>query len=188
VYRLCRLYQALLVFDEILTGFHRLGPPFFFADLDFVPDVILIGKSISNGFPASAVVAHKNYPVRKEMLPGSTYAGNPLAASAIVATLRQMQSMDLRAQVARIAEIVGAGLAPLRRRGMPVRGQGALWVLELPATADPASIMRNLYQRGVAAGCAGRYLRLLPAATIPEDHLKTACAVIAAVVEEACYG
>lgn len=185
--RLCTQHQALLVFDEILTGFHRTGPTFFFANVGFVPDVILIGKSISNGFPASGVVAHKNYPVRKEMLPGSTYAGNPLAAAAIAATLRQIQSMDLRAKVERIADIIGTGLAPLRRRGVPVRGLGALWALEMPPEADPDAVMRGLYQRGVAVGCAGRQLRLLPAATIEEAHLKKACAALVEVVEEASH-
>ncbi len=188
VHRLCRHYQALLVFDEILTGFHRTGPPFFFSELGFVPDVILIGKGFSNGFPASAVVAHKDYPVRKEMLPGSTFAGNPLAAAAVAATLREIQGMNLRVKVERIAEIIRAGLAPLSRRGVPVRGLGAMWVVELPAEADAAALMQRLYQRGVAAGCAGRQLRLLPAATIEEGHLETACAAVAAVVGEAGHG
>ena len=188
VHRLCRRHEALLVFDEILTGFHRTGPAFFFSELGFVPDVILLGKGFSNGFPASAVVAHTDYPVRKEMLPGSTFAGNPLAAAAVAATLREIQALDLRPKVGRIAEIIGAGLAPLRRLGIPVCGLGAMWVVELPAEADPAAVMRRLYERGVAAGCAGRQLRLLPAATIEEGHLETACAAVAAAVEEASHG
>jgi acetylornithine/succinyldiaminopimelate/putrescine aminotransferase len=188
VHRLCRRHEALLVFDEILTGFHRTGPAFFFSELGFVPDVILLGKGFSNGFPASAVVAHTDYPARKEMLPGSTFAGNPLAAAAVAATLREIQALDLRAKVGRIADIISAGLAPLRRRGIPVRGLGAMWVVELPAESDPAAVMRWLYERGVAAGSAGRQLRLLPAATIEEAHLETACAAVAAVVGEAGHG
>lgn len=105
VSRLCRENGALLVFDEILSGFYRTGDPFFFSGLEVMPDVILIGKAMGNGFPVSGVVADKHSPLRREMLAGSTFAANPLAA-AVLATLRQLPSLDLPARAARIEQTI----------------------------------------------------------------------------------
>src|SRR5262245_27701705 len=129
LHRLCREHGALLVFDEILTGFHRTGPLFFFTELGFVPDVVLVGKGLGNGFPVSAVVADKRYPVVPAMFPGSTFAANPLAATAAAATLRQVRALDLRARVGRIERSIRAALAPLEEAGLAVRGAGAMWAV-----------------------------------------------------------
>ena len=188
VRRLCRQHGALLVFDEILTGLHRTGPPFFFSDLGFVPDVVLVGKGLGNGFPVSAVVADRAYPVRPAMFPGSTFAGNPLAAAAAAATLREIQALDLRRKVGRIEHVIRTTLAPLEKVGVALRGAGAMWVAELPPGPDAGAVYAELLRRGVAAGCAGRHVRLLPPATIDEGNLETACAAVAAVLGEACHG
>ncbi|MEM9508079.1 MAG: aminotransferase class III-fold pyridoxal phosphate-dependent enzyme, partial [Cyanobacteria bacterium P01_E01_bin.35] len=178
LYRLCRQYQTLLIFDEILTGFYRLGAPFFFSRLGFVPDIILLGKSIANGFPASAVVVNRQYPIEPKMLPGSTFSDNPLAAAAIVATLGQMKSQDTLAKVELIHRLITESLQDLTGIGVAVRGQGTLWVLELPEHLDAEAIINNIYQRGVIVSYTQNLIRLLPAVTIELQHLETACAII----------
>jgi 4-aminobutyrate aminotransferase-like enzyme len=175
---LCREAGALLVFDEILTGFHRTGPPFFFSELGFVPDVILIGKALGNGFPVSGVVADRRHPVRPDMLPGSTFAGNPLAAAAVAATLHRMESLDLPRRVAAIGACVAKVTEPLRAAGVVVRGRGALWVIEVPAVDDLIGVVVAAHARGVSVGHTGRLLRILPPATIEPAHLETACTVL----------
>jgi 4-aminobutyrate aminotransferase/(S)-3-amino-2-methylpropionate transaminase len=177
-FRLCRDHNVLLVFDEILTGYYRTGTPFFFSELGFVPDIILIGKALGNGFPVSGVIVDRKYPIRREMLPGSTYAANPLAAATVLATLRRMRALELPQKVARIEEIVADALGPLKEIDITPRGKGALWILELPPEWNIDKIVVNIYQRGVAVGYADRYLRILPAATIEPDNLATACSVI----------
>lgn len=177
-FRLCRDHNVLLIFDEILTGFYRTGTPFFFSELGFVPDIVLIGKALGNGFPVSGVIVDNAYPIRREMLPGSTYAANPLAAAAVLATLRRMRSLELSPKVSRIETIIANGLGPLQEIGIPPRGKGALWVIELPPELNIDKIVVNIYQRGVAVGYAGRYLRILPAATIEPSNLASACSVI----------
>jgi acetylornithine/succinyldiaminopimelate/putrescine aminotransferase len=183
VQSLCRRQHALLIFDEILTGFHRAGPAFLFAEIGLLPDVVLIGKSMGNGFPVSAVVAKRDYPVHKAMLPGSTYSGHPLAAAAVSATLEQMKRLDLPGAVSRTAAIVRAGLGSLEEISVPMRGRGAMWFIEIPPALDGAQLVAEIYARGVAVGFAGRYLRLLPAATIEPDHLERACSVIREVFQ-----
>jgi acetylornithine/succinyldiaminopimelate/putrescine aminotransferase len=178
VARLCAERSALLVFDEILTGFHRTGGAFVFSDLGVVPDVVLIGKAMGGGFPVSGVVVDEKYPITPAMLPGSTYAGNPLAAAAVAATLTKLRALDLPGRVAAIERVIVTGFASLDEVGVVLRGKGALWVLELPAGWDVEAIVVNLYRRGVAVGYAGRHLRILPAAIIDPGRLASACAIV----------
>ena len=187
VIRRCRAHGALAVFDEMLTGFYRTGPPFFFSELTEVPDQILVGKAMGNGFPVSAVIADRKYPVEAGMFPGSTYAGNPLAAAAVAATLREMRILDLPTRVAAIEKIIVAELRPLETSGIALRGRGALWVIELPPPLEPHRLASCLYQRGVLVSYAGNLLRILPAATIDLDHLKEGCALIAEVLTGKCH-
>ena len=187
VYRECRERDVLLVFDEILTGFYRTGTPFFFSELGFTPDLVLIGKAMGNGFPVSGVVLDKKHAIRKEMLPGSTYSGNPLASAAVAATLAQMESIDLAARVARIERTVQTGLCGLKDLDIVLRGKGALWILELTTALSAENLAGEIYRAGVLVGCAGRHLRLLPAATIEPANLEKACAVISETVGRVYY-
>jgi acetylornithine/succinyldiaminopimelate/putrescine aminotransferase len=186
--RLCREHDALLVFDEILTGFYRTGTPFFFSELGFVPDIVLIGKALGNGFPVSGVVVDRRHAIRCEMLPGSTYAGNPLAAAAVAATLRQIRAMDLGKRVAQIEKIITTNLRGLGEKGITARGKGALWVLELPPRLNVDELVARIYKSGVCVGYAGQQIRLLPAATIEMDNLSRACCAVAAELHGAHDG
>jgi acetylornithine/succinyldiaminopimelate/putrescine aminotransferase len=177
--RLARQHRALLVVDEILTGFHRTGSAFCFMDLKIEPDVVLIGKSMGNGFPVSGVVANRRYPLRPEMLAGSTYAGNPLACAAVTASLERLRAIDVGSRVAQIAQTVEQHLAPLRSGTLELRGKGALWMVELATAQQAQDAAVGIYQSGVCVGIAGRYIRLLPAATIEPANLERGCEVVA---------
>ena len=185
VFRLCSENGALLVFDEILTGFYRTGNPFFFSDLGFVPDIVLLGKAMGNGFPVAGVIVNKKYAIQSAMLPGSTYAGNPLAACAVSHTLRRMRLIDMPQRVALIENAVAEILGPLRKLGIAVRGRGAIWILELPAGDDLNPIIADIYRRGVCVGFTERQIRILPPATIEIGNLVTACGVVRDVLCEA---
>jgi acetylornithine/succinyldiaminopimelate/putrescine aminotransferase len=179
---LCRRHGSLLVADEILCGLYRSGPLFAFANAGLAPDVVLLGKALGNGFPVSAVALRRDIDITPAMLPGSTYAGNPLAAAAVVATLEQMRLADVQARVAAIERQVESLRAALP--GLPLRGRGALWLFELPGAARAQQVVRALYRRGVFANCAAHYLRWMPAATITPDHLRQACEALVEALEE----
>jgi acetylornithine/succinyldiaminopimelate/putrescine aminotransferase len=183
VSRLCAEHGTLCVFDEILTGFYRNGEAFCFEAFGLVPDIVLIGKTIGNGFPVSGVVARKTLAIEGRALPGSTYSGNPLASTVVAATLSQMRSLDMRGAVARVASIVCEELEPLTRLGLTLRGRGALWILELPSPREVPRVVASIRERGVVVAPAGACIRLLPPATISADHLRAACAA----VREACF-
>jgi acetylornithine/succinyldiaminopimelate/putrescine aminotransferase len=177
--RLARQHGALLVIDEILTGFYRTGPAFCFVDIGLEPDIVLIGKTLGNGFPVSAVMASRRHPVRPAMLPGSTYAGNALACTAVIATLDRLREIDVVDAVARIGQTIERHLVPLSGADVRVRGRGALWMIELPGADTASQAATAIFEAGVCVGIAGRYLRLLPAATIEPGHLEQACAMVA---------
>ena len=179
---LCAERGSLLIVDEIFTGFFRTGSPFLHRELGLTPDIVLIGKAMGNGFPVSGVVVDRRYPIAGSMLPGSTFAGNPLAASAVLATLREMRAHDMPAKVRRIEEVILAGLNGLTELGVALRGKGALWILELPTSMRVRDVMTHILQHGVIMSPTANYIRLLPSATITIEHLTDACRII----REAC--
>jgi acetylornithine/succinyldiaminopimelate/putrescine aminotransferase len=174
----CRACRALLVFDEILTGFGRTGPRFFFSDLGFAPDIVLVGKAMGGGFPVSGVVVDRGIAISHRMLPSSTFSNNPLAAAAVAATLEQMRTIDLPARVAEIESIVKRELESMAA-GPRLRGRGALWIVELPSEVEAAAVARRLLDRGVAVSFTSRTVRVLPAVTIEPDRLAGACRAVA---------
>ena len=182
LFDLCRETGTLLIFDEILTGFYRTGSPFFFSDLGFVPDMVLVGKAIGNGFPVSGVVARQRCRIQPAMLAGSTYAGNPLACCAVLNTLRQMQSINLPRLVADIENTIVDSLRPLKELSIALRGKGAIWILQLPGDRNYRDLVLQIYERGVCVGFAGQQIRILPPATIELEELASACGIVCEVL------
>lgn len=178
VARLCAAHGSLLAVDEILTGFHRTGDPFLHQTLGVTPDIVLIGKAMGNGFPVSGVVVDRTIDITPEMLPGSTFSGNPLAAAAVAATLSQMQNLPLRSAVAQIGDVIATTLNPLKDAGVALRGLGAMWVLEFPPDVNVTDVAERILRAGVVVSVVGCYIRLLPPATIPQDHLVRACTAV----------
>ena len=182
---LCHANGALLVMDEILTGFYRTGPLWTFMDLGELPDMVLLGKALANAYPASAVVARRDIRCTPAMLPGSTYAGNPLAATAISATLRALSLLDMAALVGEISRIVRANLSDIP--GVVLRGRGALWMIEMPSQLQARQLAETIYARGVFLSYTGKYLRLLPSATIEPANLIHACKLLRSLLLECAH-
>ncbi|NOY17356.1 MAG: aminotransferase class III-fold pyridoxal phosphate-dependent enzyme [Gammaproteobacteria bacterium] len=179
---LCLEYGALLIFDEILTGFYRTGTPFMFNEFGISPDIILFGKAMGNGFPVSGIMLDKKYAVEPTMLPSSTFAGNPMAAVVVSGTLQFMQEMDMPGAVVHIQNTINSALESVEHRGIKLRGKGALWVLDFPPAINAFQVAGAVLEEGVLVSPTQNIIRLLPPATIEDDHLARACEVI----EEAC--
>ena len=182
---LCRRYGTLCLFDEYLTGLYRTGPRFFCEGVQVQPDMLVFGKSMANGFPCGALALRRDIEVLGAALPGSTFAGNPLAAAATAATLAAMQALPMTAMVERLGSIIEESLAPCVDIGMRLRGAGALWSLE-PASAALSTVpLSALAERISAAGViispAAGAIRLLPCATMAPDLLADACHRIATI-------
>jgi acetylornithine/succinyldiaminopimelate/putrescine aminotransferase len=179
---LCADSAALVVFDELLTGLYRTGPRFFFENCGVVPDLVLIGKGLGNGFPVSGVVANRRIALTAAMLPGSTFSGNPLAASVVAATIEEIERLDMPGRVADISRAVDSSLGSLDEFGFRLRGRGAFWTMEIPTRFDADAIVREIYGAGVAVGRTGHLLRFLPPVTIGPSNLAMACEALREVL------
>ena len=155
---------ALLVFDEIATGFHRLGPAFAFHEAEVVPDVLVVGKALTGGtLPLAATLtsarvfeAFLGGDPSLALQHGPTYMGNPLACAAALGSLDLFGASDYRTRVADLED----RLRELGQRlsGLPgvraIRVRGAMLAVELDAGSAPSS------DSFAAAGAFLRPLRL----------------------------
>ena len=178
LFGLCRETGTLLVVDEILTGFYRTGSVFAHQYLEIQPDIVLIGKIMGNGFPVSGVIADKNLKTEPKMLPGSTYAGNALAAAAVIGTLSALRDLDIARLSKTIEDKIRASIGSIRSDHYILRGRGLLWIFEFKDSAKAEFFAAQAYARGVFVGHAGPLARLMPALTITQENLDRAIDII----------
>lgn len=186
VLALCTQYGSLCIFDEVLTGLYRTGPRFYMEQLRYRPDLMLFAKSIANGFPAAAVSVRDDVVVPPSALPGSTFSGNPLAAAAVVETLKVMQDTDMKGLVRGVSETIRTRLEPVDSIPAVLRGSGALWALDLDSPDRAQHAVARITQERILVSSHGSYIRLLPSANIALDTLASACDVIADACINAC--
>src|SRR4051794_14857144 len=134
---LCDEYGALLIFDEVITGFrHHIGG--YQAIAGVLPDVSTFGKAIANGFPLAAIAGRRVHMERftttdsGDVHFGGTYNGNAVAVEAGLATIEQLEDGRVHAHVFELGERMRRGLDEIAARaGVPavVGGFGSLFVL-----------------------------------------------------------
>lgn len=172
--QLARERGALLILDEIQTGFGRTGKMFAAEDYDIAPDLISVAKSIAGGLPMGAVLISEQIRKLDPQIHGTTFGGSPLVCAAANATIDFIVSEDLPARAAELGEYAMGRLkrieSPLIRE---VRGMGLMLGVELKVKVTP--ILQALMERGVLALPAGpNVLRLLPPLVIEKNDLDTA--------------
>jgi len=180
--RICDEGGALLLIDEVQTGFGRTGRLFAIEHSGVVPDGLLLAKSIAAGLPMGAVALHERHGPLPGGVHGSTFGGNPLLCAAARAALRAYIEEDLPRQAAEKGAWLLERLRALRLpAAREVRGLGLLVGIELRTRAQP--YLQALLERGVLALPAGpNVLRLLPPLVITYDDLDIVAAAIAEVV------
>jgi len=156
---LCDAHDVLLILDEIATGFGRTGGELFAAAHAAVtPDVMCVGKALTGGYMTLAAVLCSERVARGisdgeagVLMHGPTFMANPLACSVALASIELLEERDWRADVARIAAGLGAGLAPAA--ALPhvadVRVQGAIGIVQLTREVDLAAATVAAVERGV---------------------------------------
>lgn len=157
---LCTKYQAVLIIDEIQSGYGRSGKFFAHQYAGIRPDMITVAKGIANGFPMGAVLISPIFKPIYGML-GTTFGGNHLACAAAIAVLDIMHDEGLVAN----AEKVGSYLLEELHR-LPgikeIRGRGLMIGIEFE---EPIKEIRSklLFEQKVFTGVAGtNTIRLLP--------------------------
>jgi [amino-group carrier protein]-gamma-(L-lysyl/L-ornithyl)-L-glutamate aminotransferase len=174
VRRLCDERGALLIIDEIQSGFGRTGRMFAVQHYGVLPDLLVCAKSLAGGVPMGAVLIGHNIKNLTPGVHGSTFGGNPLSCAAAVAALNVIEEENL----ARQSQVKGAYLLDkLRKIESPnireVRGIGLMVGIEMKQKVVP--YIKGLQERHIIALNAGMtVIRLLPPLVISYqqiDHL-----------------
>ena len=163
--RFCRERGALLIIDEVQTGFGRTGRLFAFEHFGLEPDIVCLAKSIAGGLPMGAVLC-----TGRISLPsgshGTTFGGNPVCCAAAHATLQFILSARLAEAAAEKGTYLGGSLATIpSTRIREIRRLGLMVGIDLREKVKP--FLERLQEAGVLALPAGpTVLRLLPPLTI----------------------
>ncbi len=157
---LCTKYEAVLIVDEIQSGYGRTGKFFAHQYAGIRPDIITVAKGIANGFPMGGVLISPLFKPVYGML-GTTFGGNHLACAAAIAVLDIMEKENLLENVQRVGAYL---LSELRKmpRIKEVRGEGLMIGIEFD---EPVKALRTklLFEEKVFTGVAGtNTIRLLP--------------------------
>ena len=179
---LCSAKGALLVIDEVQTGFGRTGKLFACEHHGLRPDLMCVAKGIAGGVPMGAVLLGPAVQNVEPGVHGSTFGGNPLACAAALAAIDFMLAEDLPGQAARKGAWALARLAAIDTRVIrEVRGMGLMLGIDLRKRVTP--YLRDLMDQGVMALPAGRtVLRLLPPLVITDEELATVCDAVEKVL------
>ena len=170
--RLCDDRGALLIIDEVQTGFCRTGTFFACEQSNLAPDILCLAKGIAGGVPMGAVLCSEQVEAGIGVH-GSTFGGNPLACAAALAAIDFMQVHDLAAQARNKGDYFTRRFGtylPNRVRGL--RQIGLMIGIELKEKVTPH--LQALLEKGVLALPAGpTVVRLLPPLVISEEQLDT---------------
>lgn len=200
---LCDRHGALLVLDEIYTGFGRTGRWFAGEHFGVVPDLICLGKALTGGFPLSACVGRADlmdaaWPeATGEALHTSTFLGHPVGCAMALAQIAEIRRRRLVARSARLGRWLLRELAGLRTSDFGlrpfIRGLGLMVGVELrhadgsPATAEALRVVKTLLRRGfilLPEGEHANVLSLTPPLTIAEADLRRAVRALGEVLAE----
>ena len=165
---LCHKYGALLLLDEVQSGYGRTGRFFAHQWAGVRPDVITMGKGIANGFPCGGILIAPHIKAAKGML-GTTFGGNYLAMAAALAVLAIIRDEDLVGNALRVGEYLKENIpaSPLIKE---VRGRGLMLGMEF--TCPIADIRRRLlFDKHIFTGVAGSdMIRLLAPLCLSQDE------------------
>lgn len=166
---LCEQYNAVLILDEVQSGYGRSG--YFFAHQEFgvEADIITTAKGMGNGFPIGGVLIHPKFQATSGML-GTTFGGNHLACTAAIAVLDVMKEEDLIENARIMGDYIEAEI-----KGLPhiseIRRKGLMIGIELDR--DCAEVRNSLlYDHHIFTGNSNdkTVLRILPALNIKKEE------------------
>jgi 4-aminobutyrate aminotransferase-like enzyme len=174
-YRLVRAAGAVCIADEVQVGFGRLGSHFWgFETQNVVPDVVVLGKPIGNGFPLAAVITTRE--IAGSFANGmeffSTFGGNPVACAAGLAVLDVVRDENLQQNALEVGDYLKRELIALQRKHAiigDVRGSGLFLGVDLvldretraPAPQQAGYIVNRLRERGILTGTDGPHHNVL---------------------------
>ena len=196
---ICDKYGILLIFDEVITGFGRLGAPFAAQRFAVTPDIITMAKGLTSGTVPMGAVGVKSFihdafmngPEHMiELFHGYTYSGHPLAAAAGLATLDVYRDEELLTRAARLEKTWEEAIHALR--GLPhvidIRNIGLVGAIELEPMADAPtkrafSAFLKAFEEGLLIRTTGDIIALSPPLIINEGQIGEIFDILARVLK-----
>jgi adenosylmethionine-8-amino-7-oxononanoate aminotransferase len=190
--RLCDDNGAYLIFDEVITGFGRLGEWFGATYYGVTPDMITFAKGVTSGYqplggvitgPAinAALTADPTFFLRH----GYTYSGHATVCAAALKNIEIMKREQLVQRAQHVGQRIEAGLAALSLDGTLTgyRGAGAIWAGKLPDSLDATVVRDAMITKGVIARSIPGVIAFCPPLVITDAQVDTMLDVFASVVQ-----
>jgi len=190
---LCEEHHALLIFDEIYTGFGRTGEWFATDGGLFYPDLICLGKALTNGFPLSACVGRatvmdRAWPASEgEAIHTSTYLGHPVGCAMALAQLKELKEKKLITHARQLGKKFKTMCNRISIPGARYVGRGLMAGLAFNESEGPRvmSAVKEMLQRGyilLPSGEHGNVITFSPPLTITEKQLERALVALQKVM------
>ena len=197
---LCDRHGILLIFDEVITGFGRLGEPFGAQALGVTPDIMTTAKGITNGaLPMGAVFAHRKVhdaivqgpPAAIEFFHGYTYSGHPVACAAALASLEVYRRDGLFTRVKSLASHWEDGIHALLAKPnvIDIRNIGLMGAVELAPRPDAPGargyeVLVKALKAGLLIRATGDIIALSPPLIISEDEIGKLFDILGGVLDD----
>ena len=198
---ICSLHGILLIFDEVITGFGRLGKPFATDFFGVVPDLVTTAKGLTNGvIPMGAVFASRKVhdglmqgPEQQiELFHGYTYSGHPVACAAGLATMDIYQSQNLLTRAADLSDRWTSAMHGLRgaRHVVDIRTLGLIAGIELTHRegtpgARGYEVFVDCFQKGLLIRVTGDIIALSPPLIVEESQIDEMASIISDALSRA---
>jgi 4-aminobutyrate aminotransferase-like enzyme len=186
--RLCDEHKALLILDEIYTGFGRTGKWFACEHSGVIPDIICLGKALTGGFPLSACVGRADVmdaawpPSHGEAMHTSTFLGNPVGCAMALAQIEEIRENKLPDRAAKLGEFLLDELSKVQgpKSKVSARGVGLMAGLDFrlengaPDSANAIRVVKEMLRAGfilLPEGEHGNVVSLTPPLTITKAQL-----------------
>jgi len=180
--RICDERGALLIVDEIQSGFGRTGKIFAIEHYGITPDLLTCAKSLAGGVPMGALLIGRNVKNLTPGVHGTTFGGNPLVCAAAIAALNVIEEEDLPGQAAAKGKYLMEKLQEINSPNIrEVRGLGLMVGIEIKQKVAP--YIKALQEKRVIAINAGlTVIRLLPPLVITYEQIDHLVEVLAEVL------
>ncbi len=197
--RFCDKFGALLIADEIYTGFGRTGKWFACELSGVVPDLVCLGKALTGGFPLSACVGRADVmdaawpPSHGEAIHTSTFLGHPVGCAMALAQIKEIQRLNLCERSRKLGNFLLAELNGIQSSKFKIsaRGLGLITGIELnlpdgsPASIETFDAIKTLLKRGyilLPEGEHGNVVSFTPPLTIGKNQLASVVNVLKEII------
>lgn len=185
----CNETGALLILDEIQTGFGRTGFMFAHQKYDVTPDILLIAKAMGGGMPVGGVVARRDLMIQLAKNPAlghiTTFGGHPVSVAAALATLKVLISSDYIKEVRQKEQLLHTRLVhPAIKE---VRSSGLMMAVELTSASILTPVIQSLMDHGLLTDYFlfnDRSFRIAPPLIISPDQIREGTEIILNVLDK----